>query len=188
MGINKESLNFINRSIAKYSTITKYKMVELGNQHLKGIGGSAKQYFLDRGMDHISIDINGEDGALKINLQKEIKDQSFIEAFDVITNFGTTEHVKQQYICWLNIHNLVKQNGLFIHLLPRTKHWSGHGFHKYNLDFFTKLSNSCNYELLENFIRKDQKNRDLIGCVIRKRKESKFISKNTFKELGITRK
>jgi len=190
MGINKESLDFIINTIENCDVLlNNCRMVELGNQVLKGIGGTAKDYFESIGVDHVSIDTNGKNGALPLDLQQEIKDKSLINTFDVLTNFGTTEHVKSQYICWLNIHNLVKQNGIFIHLVPRTGHWRSHGDHKYSLEVFEKLVNSCGYEILENFVRKSPSHgKDFICCSMIKRRNNEFVSNKVFNTFGILRK
>ncbi len=189
MGINKESLDFITKTINNSNiALDGCRMIELGNQMLKGIGGSAKEHFKSIGVDHVSIDTNGKNGALVIDLQRRIKDRSLVGTFDVLTNFGTTEHVEQQYPCWLNIHNLVKQNGVFIHVVPRTGHWRGHGYHKYSLEFFQKLADNCDYELIENFIREGDPQKNLICCVLVKKENNEFVSNKVFNAFGILRR
>jgi hypothetical protein len=93
MGINRETLNFLEETIRE-NKIGSLRMVELGNQFMKGIkietGKIAKDYFISKGFDHTSIDINGKDGAIPISLNKEIINNSLIKSFDILTNFGTT--------------------------------------------------------------------------------------------------
>lgn len=193
MGINKKSFDFIINSIEDYGLdLNNCRMVELGNQILKdgfrkSMSRAAKNLFQSIGIYHVSIDINGKNDALPIDLQQEIKDELLIKTFDVLTNSGTTEHVKSQYMCWLNIHNLVKQNGIFIHLVPRTGHWCGHGYHKYSLEFFEKLANGCGYEIIENFVRKSEPGKDFICCSMIKKKDNEFASNKVFNTFGILR-
>ncbi|MBC7332798.1 MAG: hypothetical protein H5T91_10320 [Synergistetes bacterium] len=71
------------------------KWCELGNQRTDE-GKVAKNIYLSRGVQHISIDINGRDGALPIDLDKPVP-FIFLNQFDVITNYGTIEHVNNQY-------------------------------------------------------------------------------------------
>lgn len=183
MGINRETLNFLEETIRE-NKIGSLRMVELGNQFMKGMhietGRIAKDYFISKGFDHTSIDKNGKDGALPISLNKEIFNTTLIKSFDILTNFGTTEHVTNQYICWKNIHNLVKQNGLFVHLVPLTKNWKGHGYYKYTTDFFYKLSKECNYEILKHFIRKDLPGKDMICCSMIKLQDNVFVPEENF--------
>lgn len=186
MGINQASLDFILKTMSNSGIkLNSCRMMELGNQRLKGIGGVSKYYFQDLGVDHVYIDINEEDEALNIDLQKEIVDGSLINTFDVLTNFGTTEHVKEQYLCWQNIHNLVKQNGVFIHLLPRVGNWNSHGHHKYNLEFFQELSSSCGYEIVENFVRKGDPKKDFICCSMIKKENNEFITLEMFENIKV---
>lgn len=184
MGINVESLDFILKTIRDNNiALNKCRMIELGNQLLRPSYKPAKLHFQSLGVDHVSVDLNGKNGALKLDLQQEINDISLINTFDILTNFGTTEHIKQQYTCWLNIHNLVKQRGIFIHTVPRVGHWRKHGYHKYNLEFFQRLADNCGYKLIENFIRKGDSKKDLISCSMIKKEENKFISSSIFNGL-----
>lgn len=183
MGINIETLKFLDDAIYE-SQIKSFKMVELGNQFIKGVtletGKIAKDYFVSKGFDHTSLDINGKNGAIKVNLNIEIKDVNLIKSFDVLTNFGTAEHVTKQYICWKNIHNLVKQGGLFVHLVPLTKNWKSHGYYKYTIEFFNKMAFSCNYKILKCFIRNGLPKNNMICCSMIKLEDNDFISENNF--------
>ena len=79
-------------------------MLELGNQRIrnnvqkeykiKEITG--KQYFESLGVIHYSIDKNGKDGAIPLNLSKPITDNFWLNKFDIGTNFGTLEHIKKE--------------------------------------------------------------------------------------------
>jgi len=94
-------------------------MLELGNQLMKdGVKKgykTAKQYFKSKGYDHTSIDLNGKDDAIMYDLSKPV---NMIDSFGVVTNLGTSEHVSNQYNCFLNIHNFCKADGLMIHNCP----------------------------------------------------------------------
>ena len=91
---------------------------ELGNKVTAGI--STKIWYTSRGMDYISIDWNGLNGAIKLDLQKPIE----LGPFDLLTNFGTTEHVENQEGCWRNVHNLTKK--VSVHLTPVGPNWEKH--------------------------------------------------------------
>lgn len=194
MGINNELLEYMLRNIDNCGiNISNCKMVELGNQHFKDVSGkdtgrAAKYHFQPLGVDHTSIDTNGKDGSLNIDLQKEITDLSLIGVFDVLTNFGTIEHVKQQYPCWLNTHNLVKKGGIFIHVTPRVGHWGNHGLYRYNRAFFQRLAKACGYDILENFVMLYKPNRDFVCCSMIKKSNNKFISNAVFNTMGVVKK
>jgi hypothetical protein len=139
----------------------------------------SKFLFEELGVEHISVDINGQDGALKLDLTKHFKYQpqkanvnlynnpnakqeigeynKYFEYFDVVTNCGTTEHVDNQnghnnYIAWKNLHDLLRVDGLHFSSLPAIGYWPDHCNIYYNCDFFDKLADFCNYKLLYNQI------------------------------------
>ena len=64
--------------------------------------------------------------------------------YDLITNFGTTEHIFNQYEVYKTIHNLVKPNGFMMHSLPCQGAYN-HGFYIYNPTFFFDLGKANNY-------------------------------------------
>jgi len=96
-------------------------MLELGNKQTKGV--SYKSYFESIGIDHTSIDWNGLDGALKLDLRQPID----IGSFDMVTNIGTTEHVSEQETVWRNIHNSLKVGGVLVSHGPISPDWWWHG-------------------------------------------------------------
>jgi SAM-dependent methyltransferase len=96
-------------------------MCELGNK--KNAKGTYKQYFESLGIRHVSIDSNGLDGAVPLDLRAPID----IGDFDIVTNFGTTEHVTEQEQCWKNVHNLVRTGGILVSMTPLPGHWLRHG-------------------------------------------------------------
>jgi hypothetical protein len=123
MGVNTLALGFIQQSLYVYKPdlrFEQYKMVELGDQTLRLKGFLhhdtarylAKEYFESMGFEHISIDIHGKFGAVPLDLSKPIK--KWKGRFDVLTNFGTSEHVDDQYECFKNMHDLVKKDGVYV--------------------------------------------------------------------------
>lgn len=96
-------------------------MCELG---AKGLG-TYKTYFESCGWRHVSIDLNGEGGAVKRDLQELIALDDINGPFDVVTNFGTTEHVDDQHPCWNNVHAFVRLGGFLISCTPLD--WPKHG-------------------------------------------------------------
>jgi hypothetical protein len=185
MGIDRVTLDFIEDAILDFNLSSDLKMVELGNQYIKGMrlptGKAAKTYFEHQGFFHVSIDINQQDGAINVDLNKEIKNKKLLKKFDILTNCGTSEHIKNQYICWKNIHNLVKKDGLFIHLVPLFEHWKHHGHYKFTVEFFNDLAFKCNYDILNCFIRESgEEKRDLIYCSMIKIEDNEFIFEEDF--------
>ena len=141
-------------------------MCELGNQrmwgslHIDGIKRRfkrgkegkgdgfylTKDYFLNlkKIKSFVSIDLNARDGSLPLDLTKPIQIDNIGGPFNLVTNFGTTEHVPDQYPCFKNIHDLCSVGGLMYHVVPRVNYWDGKGCgckkahcpYYYDSDFF----------------------------------------------------
>ena len=98
--------------------------------------------------DYACIDINGENDALVYDLNTDIMQNYGIDkTYDLVTNFGTTEHIFNQYQCFKNIHDLLKVGGLAIHILP-FEGYLNHGYFNYQPSFFIDLGIANSYELI----------------------------------------
>lgn len=183
MGINRTVILYL-PSILKglgKSSWEGIKMLEFGNQLVRGKDLTSKQMFEGLGAKHVSIDMNGLDGALPFDLREEIKDIG--EPFDVVTNFGTTEHIQgDQYQPFKTMHDLVKKDGIIISILPAGGFLKTHGHWRYSSDFFSELSKLNNYEVLcmENIVKEE---RNLIIFVGKKKSNNDFILKSTFEKI-----
>jgi len=120
---------------------------ELGNQQYHN-GEIAKDVYVERGVDHTSIDINGEDGALEIDLDFPVPDELH-NRFDVVTNYGTIEHINNQYQAFKNMHMMCRVGGIMIHGFPRENTWKTHSEYYYDIDFIEQLVNLCRYSMYD---------------------------------------
>jgi SAM-dependent methyltransferase len=94
------------------------------------------------------IDADGRHHALTFDLNKDIvQDHHFVDQFDLVTNFGTTEHVFDQCRVFQNIHAVCAPKGIMIHEVP-FHNWLNHGFYNYQPTFFYDLADANHYELL----------------------------------------
>jgi len=197
MGLSQSIVGFIDESIAAHlSQGVCKRMLEFGNQSILGDftpERSGKEYYTNRGFEHLSLDLNGKAGALKVDLSKPFTCKEWRSHFDVITNAGTSEHVeplKGQYQCFKNIHECLRVGGLAIHVVPSAqelaKHgaWDGHCNNYYSEAFFRLLAERNSYsilsmQLLQNLLcvcyRKDSEQEfmrdqsELLGAIVRKR-------------------
>jgi hypothetical protein len=167
------------------------RMLELGNQEFcppldRHLGTrSAKAYFASLGVHHTSIDITAGDGALPLDLSRAIDEASLLGAFDVVTNFGTSEHVEPQYDCWRNIHRFTRAGGVMIHEVPEVGHWPGHCRIYYTPAFFRALAAANTYQLLDlravNY--PDPRNGHLLYAVLRKGDDRPFMPRRALEPL-----
>jgi hypothetical protein len=164
------------------------KIIELGDQ-LMDIGQETQfmrsdEFYKKEGIDIESIDIHGKNRALPIDLSKESKKR--FEA-DLLTDFGTVEHVSDLYNALLNCHNWTKEGGIMIHANPKTGTYAGHGVSFFTMDFWEQLSLACNYHLLEvgekSPYSEENPDKEVIA-VLKKNSNSDFIPKEEFKEIA----
>jgi len=138
--------------------------------------------FQNMGYEHTSIDMNEKDGAKKYDLNK-IKP---FARFDIITDFGTSEHVKNFYMAWVNKHHFTEINGVIINENPKVDNWHGHGFHYVTIDFYKELTGLGLYEILEigeHPAMGNSKDGWNIYCVLKKTNFD-FITQKQFNKLS----
>ncbi len=161
MGLESSYLDYIQDCVTvTLGDLAGMHMLELGDQVIltKRIPESTgKEYYENRGVHHTSFDINGEHGALRVDLSKPISNRDWVSAFDIVTNSGTSEHIEpftSQYECFMNIHNCLRQGGIAVHLVPdivelkRRGHWRKHCNNYYSHEFFALLAELNGYALL----------------------------------------
>lgn len=179
MGVTAKSFGMINSIISSIKTEDK-KLIELGiqesyfNSDFKYLRDKISNLFLE----YISIDLHDINGVTKFDLSL-----SDIDAFkcDIITNLGTSEHVEYeegQYNCWYNIHNWLNEGGIMIHELPELGSWKSHCRYYVTEDFFKNLE-KYGYKILDLSKNKDS-NGNLIWCVLKKEKNTNFMSYDDF--------
>jgi hypothetical protein len=130
-----------------------------------------------------SIDWHGKNRAMKLDLTKPLEID--IKA-DVLSDFGTIEHTTDLYPTLLNCHNFTKDNGIMIHVNPKTGTYPGHGCHWFTKSFWEVLAIACNYDILEIFEQRpySEENPDIeVYAVLKKKSESEFVDKETFDSL-----
>jgi hypothetical protein len=197
MGIHKKDLDLIDLSLlAQNKVFQGLNMCELGSQALRGVLGSKfknpKEYFQSLDCSHTSIDMNGERGALKINLNHDLEKTNpmFTRYFDMVTNFGTSEHVFDQYQCWKNIHNLLKFGGSVVSSVPEVNSWPNHCQYYYDLEFFQDLCKMCDYKIVKNTVYENNNGKkllNLVECIFIKQVDIPFVSREDFASLTITK-
>jgi len=97
---------------------------------------------IDLGVGPEPVDSN----ALHYDLCKPVED---IGKFDFIIDFGTGEHIGNQYELFRNIHNLCKVNGIILRCNPSIRFAKKHGKYYYTFVFYQKFSQVYNYEIID---------------------------------------
>ena len=105
-----------------------------------------KELFGACGISYESIDLDAG-ATLRLDLNTKQVPWRLRRSFDVVTNFGTTEHVFNQMNCFQLIHDATKVGGAMVHMVPSTGYmW--HCLFKYDPKFFLALAEANGYEIL----------------------------------------
>ncbi|MBT4889781.1 MAG: hypothetical protein HON65_09535 [Rhodospirillales bacterium] len=98
--------------------------------------------------DYKCIDAIDLHGALNFDLNLDLNaTYGFDDQFDLVTNFGTTEHCFNQYACFKSIHDTCLEGGMMLHSVPISG-YPNHGFFAYQPRFFADLAAANGYELI----------------------------------------
>jgi len=156
MGIRNFDVEVLNNIMKQEGLQYKgLKMLQLGDQIMRNVGKiRGKKYFEQLGAFVISIDINGLGGSLPLDLSKPIDNMSeHKDYFDVITNFGTSEHVSDHIACFANMYYFCRKGGILLNLSPREGHWNNRSHrhvHKYTTQFYDDWAKNNNCSVLIN--------------------------------------
>jgi hypothetical protein len=190
MGITSKSISRLQNFGCLQNEI---KMLELGCQNIYdndfGNMPTALEEFPKRfGVIMETWDILGCQNSKKVDLRNPIS-KKYYNLFDVVTDFGTTEHIDGNYYqARKNIHDACKVGGLMIHENPLSGHWIGHGYTYLTIKFYEQLAEAMNYTILDLCIEYAMGNYidgGNVCCVLRKNEDSEFISEEKFMSFEI---
>jgi len=98
-----------------------------------------------------SIDMDGTEDAIKLNLNK----WQFLRLpncpFDITINSGTAEHVFNQANFFRIMHEWTKPAGLMVHATPIGAGWHSHGLYIHTIELFGLLALANEYSTLLTF-------------------------------------
>ncbi len=157
------------------------KVIELGDQ-LMDIGAdtqfmrSDEYYRWKHGVNITSVDIHGNNRVLQNDLAKPV-DLGF--QADIVTDFGTIEHVKDLYNALLNAHNFCKEGGIMIHSNPKEGTYHGHGHHYFTTGFWKNAAEICGYEIISIYEQNpySEENKDVEVVAVLKKGTKEFPKK-----------
>lgn len=124
--------------------VPPFRMLTLGS---KEYNTYVKPYE-DRGCTCVGIDLDGRERCLPLDLMTEITPESLGGKFQLVTNFGTTEHVFEQEPCWRNIHSWIERGGFFVSTTPAPGKMLKHGVWYPSEEFFRKFAQLNGYEIV----------------------------------------
>lgn len=128
---------------ALYQPLVGNSMLELGGKINAPF--TYKAFFQSLGYRHVSIDWNGDHGALALDLRHPIS----LGQFDMVTNIGTSEHVDSQEGAWHNMVDACGEGSVLICTtpLPGGNDWWWHGVSYPEQAFYVSLAALNGFEL-----------------------------------------
>ena len=106
----------------------------------------AKPFYKMLGIEHYSsIDIGGEFEAMPHDLNFPLEDSRLYDSFDLVTDYGTCEHVFNTAEAYRTMHRLLKKQGLMVVMQGV---YRGNGYHYYDLSFFEGIAAANDYKVL----------------------------------------
>jgi len=94
---------------------------------------------------YASIDATDERATYRIDLSNPIES---LPEFDVVTNFGTTEHVFNIGEAFRSIHRLTKPGGVSLHCVPCFA-FINHGFYNVHPNLLVEMARANDYTLVD---------------------------------------
>jgi len=190
MGVTQHEIKLLESVIEKYNSKS---VIEFGSQTNYTTSNQKyppfmSEFYNGHGIHYECIDLAGDNNAYVIDLSKpyehkygEWQMQFLGVGYDLVTDFGTSEHCVQMneyekvpfhggyinsiypkgeiknielgyYNCWLNKHNFLKKGGIMINVNPLTGHWPEHGYSYLGENFYDELVKVAGYEIIEQGI------------------------------------
>lgn len=120
---------------------------------LEAVGLSYRSFDIANGYKTQIFDLNG------MSVPRELVGQ-----FDSVLNFGTTEHVMNQYNAMRVIHDAVRPGGYIVHEVPSLG-FIDHGYIAYTPRFFFDLAGYNEYEVVEFAYRGPAQGKPIMNIV-----------------------
>ena len=100
------------------------------------------------GINYLSFDIADGYNTEIFDLNRQKLPDRYREAFDIVINCGTTEHVLNQFNSFTVIHDATKVGGHIMHQLP-VAGFTDHAYFVYTGRFFFDLAGYNEYEIVD---------------------------------------
>ena len=141
-------------------------VLELGNK--KNVTGLYRDWYIDQGLEYVCLDWNGKDGAVSLDMRYSLEPDDVMNGmeagFQLVTNFGFSEHVENQLACWRNIHHFVGNGGYLAICMPLMPRWKGHGLWMPTADWYLEFAQLNGY-IIEHWKIWDRDRPTFVACM-----------------------
>jgi len=118
----------------------------------------------DTSVNYESLDVCPGPKTTLFDLNTETLPDHWQNAFDLVLNFGTTEHVFNQYNAFKVMHEAVSEGGYIFHQVPCSAYFD-HGYFTYTPKFFEDLARANNYELIDFWVYNQQGRQSILSAL-----------------------
>ncbi|HJO59026.1 MAG TPA: hypothetical protein QF772_12500 [Nitrospinaceae bacterium] len=116
--------------------------------------GASRDFYEAIGMEYASLDTSSAFGAFVFDLNFDAVPEELCGKFDLLTNFGTSEHVFNQYNNFKTAHDFVRKGGAFMHFMPFLG-YVDHGYYSFQPCFYNDLAGANDYDILGMWLNPD---------------------------------
>lgn len=102
-------------------------------------------------IEYLAFDLAPNERTIGFDLNGQFLERHMRGAWDVLLNFGTTEHVVNQFHSFKTIHDLLKPGGIAFNQVPSIG-YSDHGYFTYEPKFFQHLAEANGYEIIDMWL------------------------------------
>src|ERR1700730_12088147 len=106
------------------------------------------------GIKYGCVDVDGRVGSVVMDLNFDAVPAAHKGKYGLVTNFGTSEHILNQYNVFKAMHEFARPGSVFVHAVPFTVHLE-HGFFNYQPNFFVAMARYNSYETLGVWVGPD---------------------------------
>src|SRR5258708_8263325 len=119
-------------------------------------GGYFGELLTTCGFDYRSVDLIKGFNTVLLDLNIHSSPEELCGRFDLVTNFGTTEHLINQLLAMKTVHDLAKPGGIIYHDLPMSGYLK-HGYFLYTPLFFNDLAAANDYRIVRQYYSREAK-------------------------------
>jgi SAM-dependent methyltransferase len=117
-------------------------------------GGYFGELLTACGFDYRSIDLINGFNTVLLDLNIHFAPEELRDRFDLVTNFGTTEHLINQLLAMKTVHDVTKPGGIIYHDLPMSGYLR-HGYFLYTPVLFNDLAAANGYRIVRQYYSRE---------------------------------
>ena len=141
----QDSEEVVRQFIAYFDSAASYSRKQIARF---ADGGYFGELLTACGFDYRSIDLIKGYNTVLLDLNIHTLPEELHGRFDLVTNFGTTEHLINQLLAMKTVHDATKPGGAIYHDLPMSGYLQ-HGYFLYTPVFFNDLAAANEYRVVQ---------------------------------------